>query len=94
MNKILLTLHNRTKWDVVFLYNKAEYPVIAGKREVIKVAPGHYVYAIPPRDARVARQNIPVEHDQTAFKLEKNSIIECNLIKWQLDLTIKPSLLK
>jgi hypothetical protein len=89
MLKISITLHNRTKFDVVFLYNKAEYPVIAGKMQMIKVKPGYYVHVIPPREARATRGNLHVEYDQTVFKLEKNSIIECKLIGWQLDLTVR-----
>lgn len=94
MEKISLTLQNRTKWDVVFLYNKKEHSVIAGKSKTIKVRAGHHVYAIPPIDARDGRGNIRVEHDQTIFKLAKSATIECKLIGWQLDLTVRPNTVK
>lgn len=94
MEKISLTLQNRTKLDVVFLYNKKEYPVVAGKAKTIKVKAGLHAYVIPPVEARDARGNIPVEHDQTIFKLLKSATIECKLIGWQLDLTVKPNVIK
>lgn len=93
MAEITLTLHNRTNLDLLFTYNKEQYDVPSRRMKVIRVEAGHMITVYPPKDAKATRNKRFVEYEYFPQDLQENAIIECRLVGWQLDLSVRPDII-
>lgn len=93
MAEITLTLHNRTNLDLLFTYNNSEYDVSAKGVKVIKVEAGHIISVYPPKNATATRDKRFVEFEYHVHELQKNSIVECKLVGWNLSLNFRPDII-
>ncbi len=93
MAVISLTLNNRTQLDLMFTYNEMKYEVAVGRQKTIRVEPGHRITVYPPDGARATRNKRFVEYEYHIYELQENSLVDCTLVGWQLDLRVRPDII-
>jgi hypothetical protein len=86
MPEIKLVMRNRTHLDLIFRYNDAPYNVPANRTERATVEAGHRINVSDPHHTRVTRQKIEVESDLLVSVLDRDVVIDCDLVGWKLQL--------
>lgn len=88
MPDIKLVMNNRTKIDLIFVYNNVKYEVAAKRSHRTTVETGHKVLVYDPNHTRVTRSKITVESDYFIYDLQEDTVIDCELVGWQLSLRL------
>jgi hypothetical protein len=88
MPDIKLVINNRTNLDLIFVYNEIKHVVSAGRSERLMVKTGHRISVHDPNHTKVTKRKISVEPDFFIYDLSDNTTIDCNLIGWQLSLSL------
>lgn len=86
MSEIKLVMRNRTNLDLIFSYNDVKYDVPAKRTERATVEAGDRITVRDPNNTRVTRQKREVEPDLFVSILDRDIVIDCDLVGWQLQL--------
>lgn len=85
---IKLTINNRTNLDLIFSYDDVDYPVKRHDVHVTHVEAGDHISVRDPNRTKVTRNKFTVEPDYFVSVLDRNITINCELIGWQLRLSL------
>ena len=86
--KVEIVLRNRTKLDLVFSYDKEEFPISAHGSHRASVEPGHNISVRDPNHMRVTRNKREVESDWRITPVTQKTVLDCELIAYQLKLRL------
>lgn len=88
MTQIKLTINNRTKLDLLFRYDESNYDVPAQRTLRITVEAGHMISVSDPNHSKATRSKRYVEPNFFNHSLEKDTVVDCRLTGWQLELNM------